>query len=75
MNGVVVMQWTNEPPKEPGWYWKRLVNNFGRQPEAIIVHLDAYDVFHTQQHASMYVIVNDSLQWAGPIPEPVEPEE
>lgn len=53
------LEWTNEPPKVPGWYWWR--NNRGSQT-MICVGIDP------RQYEPL------AGQWAGPIPEPREPK-
>lgn len=54
------LEWTDEPPKVPGWYWYR------HKPSRTIAMINI-DVDPTEY---------ESLpgQWAGPIPEPREPK-
>lgn len=55
------LEWTNEPPKVPGWYWYR------HKPSRTIAMINV----------DVEPIEYESLpgQWAGPIPEPCEPKE
>lgn len=54
------LEWTDEPPKVPGWYWYR--HNPSRTIAMINVDVEPIEY--------------ESLpgQWAGPIPEPREPK-
>lgn len=54
------LEWTDEPPKVPGWYWYR--HNPSRTLGMINVDVEPIEY--------------ESLpgQWAGPIPEPREPK-
>ena len=53
------LEWTDEPPKVPGWYWYR------HKPSRTIAMINV----------DVEPIEYESLpgQWAGPIPEPAEP--
>lgn len=55
------LEWTDEPPKVPGWYWYR------HKPSRTIAMINV----------DVEPIEYESLpgQWAGPIPEPREPKE
>lgn len=55
------LEWTDEPPKVPGWYWYR--HNPSRTIAMINVDVEPIEY--------------ESLpgQWAGAIPEPREPKE
>lgn len=54
------LEWTDEPPKVPGWYWYR------HKPSRTIAMINV----------DVEPIEYESLpgQWAGPIPEPREPK-
>ncbi len=64
--------WTREKPKEPGWYWFR--RNFRKDkpynhfPQVMLVwgkdHLRADGLLIDYYHG----------EWAGPLPQPTEPE-
>ena len=67
------LTWTNEPPKVPGWYWFN--DEYGIRI-AWIKH-------DSRKMNELYAVIggvgnwmsNLHGQWAGPIPEPVEPKE
>ena len=74
------MEWTSEPPKEIGWYWHRpepgLIPNMvfvcwryapNQEPQWCAVLPCNCDVWLNANELAG--------EWAGPIPEPVEPEE
>ncbi len=50
------LRWTNEPPKEPGWYW---IRDYGKRLHIVDVGCDM-----TEYEPQPY------REWAGPIPEP-----
>lgn len=52
------LEWTDEPPKVPGWYWCRK----GTWSHCVVLFQDG-----EQQKVS-------GIQWAGPIPDPREPK-
>lgn len=76
-----MLKWTSEPPKATGWYWIRINGD-----EAHIVRINEY-AEQGKKYLTMsavgknYAILIESLtskskyEWAGPIPEPIEPEE
>lgn len=49
-------RWTNEPPKEPGWYW---IRDYGKRIHIVDVGCDM-----TEYEPQPY------REWAGPIPQP-----
>lgn len=53
------LEWTNEPPKVPGWYWFR---NLSKPTMLHIKRVPMERKPHPADH------------WAGPIPEPREPK-
>lgn len=68
------LEWTDEPPKVPGWYWCRdaegeirlcQLENFVGGPRLFICGISK----HT------FPDELTGIQWAGPIPEPREPKE
>lgn len=67
------LEWTDEPPKVPGWYWFK--DEYGIRI-AWIKH-------DSRKMNELYAVIGGvgnwmSIlhgQWAGPIPEPVEPKE
>lgn len=67
------LEWTDEPPKVPGWYWFK--DEYGIRI-AWIKH-------DSRKINELYAVIGgvgnwmSTLhgQWAGPIPEPVEPKE
>lgn len=63
------LEWTDEPPKVPGWYWQK----GGMFSDKRIILISNADV-------ALYPEVSFKgkhgvFQWAGPIPEPREPKE
>ena len=52
------LEWTDEPPKVPGWYWWR--------------NLSKPQVVHSNNFKNRKPHPAD--EWAGPIPEPREPK-
>lgn len=67
------LEWTNEPPKVPGWYWFKT---------AYKIHIVSVERDHRKVD-DLYICVgsvgnwmsNLHGQWAGPILEPREPKE
>lgn len=53
------LEWTNEPPKVPGWYWFRNVS------KPTILHIKRVPMERRPHPAD---------EWAGPIPEPRGPK-
>lgn len=63
------LEWTDEPPKVPGWYWCRY-KGFGKDtwsPAYIPAVADLTQFGGLEE--------SEQVQWAGPIPEPREPKE
>jgi len=60
-----VLEWTDEPPKVPGWYWCRHKS----YPEYAVVRKVWPEVW------AEFGVPDGYDQWAGPIPEPREPKE
>lgn len=54
------LEWTDEPPKVPGWYWYRNSNN------------DIVKIMHITSRP--FGIDAGTQLYAGPIPEPREPK-
>lgn len=52
------LEWTDEPPKVPGWYWYKTSSHLG-----------------ITKFPELCDRTREGWQWAGPIPEPVEPKE
>jgi hypothetical protein len=59
------LEWTDEPPKVPGWYWCRHKS----YPEYAVVRKVWPEVW------AEFGVPDGYDQWAGPIPEPSEPKE
>ncbi len=68
------LEWTDEPPKVPGWYWcrdaegeirLRQLENFVGGPRLFVCGISKH-IFPDEL---------TGIQWAGPIPEPCEPKE
>lgn len=58
------LTWGEEPPKVAGWYWLRDVSHKG---EATTLYMSQSQVERLKTYPGE--------EWAGPIPEPLEPEE
>ena len=67
------MKWTSEPPTEPGWYFMRQ----GGQVTVcrVVLYCDGLVAMFGAMRQSVDFMKKIGAQWAGPIPEPVEPEE
>lgn len=71
------LRWTNEPPKEPGWYWHE-ENHEGKHPAHVFRVVTStketgiYVRFFGQPADVIHKIDHISGKWAGPIPEPEE---
>ncbi len=71
------LRWTNEPPKEPGWYWHE-ENHGGKHPAHVFRVVTStketgiYVRFFGQPADVIHKIDHISGKWAGPIPEPEE---
>lgn len=63
------MQWTDDFPKQAGWYWLRRPK-FGE--EIVRVEDDGYEV--SVWNGDFCYENLDQSQWAGPIPSPTEPD-
>lgn len=64
--------WTKEPPTEPGWYWKGVLRKG-------ILNTEIVDVGPTRSglqywDGSSYMVLALADLWAGPIPQPTEPD-
>lgn len=67
-----VLEWTNEPPKVPGWYWFKTayrthivsVEHDHRKVDDLYICVGSVGIWMSNLHG----------QWAGPIPEPREPK-
>lgn len=69
------MKWTSEPPTEPGWYWTRRTGRGGMGTECIVEttgpHCRVWP--HTKDRwGTPAGALEESREWAGPIPEPEE---
>lgn len=72
------LRWTNEPPKEPGWYWWRT----DKWNDAQIVFVDRWIFCKTHRLGFSAKFLKNwkkehdvaalDGEWAGPIPEPEE---
>lgn len=66
------LEWTNEPPKGPGWYWFKTayrihivsVEHDPRKVDDLYICVGSVGIWMSNLHG----------QWAGPIPEPREPK-
>lgn len=59
------LEWTDEPPKVPGWYWNRDT----RHPNE-----DGFLLVSNSRIEQLQRMSKPTEQWAGPIPEPREPK-
>jgi len=68
---------TKEKPKTPGWYWHR---KHGRQSQVVRVARmnvggNRTALFYLNNYATEILVSGASGLWAGPLPEPPDPEE
>ena len=65
------MKWTNEPPKEPGYYW---LDDGVCAPQVVAVHKHIINgkVLYIDGNEFDRDVDNQNCKWAGPIPEPEE---
>ena len=68
-----MLKWTSEPPTQEGWYFMRQ----GGQMTVcrVVLYCDSLVAFFGPVKQSVEFMAKTGTQWAGPIPEPVEPEE
>lgn len=70
------LTWTDEPPSEAGWYWMRnRALKFG--PKVVQVarpYRGSDDLAFYDQRSWNDLRRHTDAQWAGPIPEPSEPD-
>jgi hypothetical protein len=59
------MKWTSEKPTVPGWYWYRMKVAQGWHQDICKVYQVNIDTYDDVPH-------DETLQMAGPIPEPEE---
>ena len=64
------LEWTDEPPKVPGWYWWR--TSKGQNVNTIQVWSRSGVLGHCFD--TEFITTLDRGEWAGPIPTPLEPE-
>jgi hypothetical protein len=68
-----MLTWTNERPKIEGFYWARSTGSLN-DPVIFRVYQDADDEWYAGPHA-FWRMKMGVRQWAGPIPEPQEPDQ
>ena len=77
------MTWTKEPPTKPGWYWVREIpgrSGFPGKGKSYLVSIVGTAPFlklesaHDQAGFRLDINLYNMGEWAGPIPEPQEPE-
>jgi len=70
------LEWTDEPPEEPGWYWCRRVVD-GVKGASFVQQVYELDGVLEVMEGKSYSDVDELTcrRWAGPIPEPDEPVE
>ena len=71
------MQWSEQIPTEPGWYWMRHPE-FPDSEE--VIHLERYpppdenDLYYTSYDGEhLHIEIDSGFKFAGPIPKPTEP--
>lgn len=69
------MKWTKQPPTEPGWYFWRWDNSTIRVFYVSERKSGRLGYGVCKGSASCIVDDDDDVEWAGPFPEPEEPEE
>ena len=69
------MKWTNEPPKETGWYWVRK-SYYAQSAIIVCVEYNYKKVLSARcefANRRLSLWTKDGYdEWAGPIPEPEE---
>ena len=68
------LEWSDEPPEEPGWYWVQYKIHPLNHKTICEVYESATG-FRVRNHHAPKVDEMENRQWAGPIPEPTEPNE
>lgn len=67
---MISLTWTAERPTVVGWYWERNLSRPSRHPQIFLA---------TDEYLDAVAKCSDTVliwhQWAGPIPEPAEPED
>ena len=70
--------WSEQPPTEPGWYWRRPPAGVGGQPHVTEVRY-GHPGTENANHLGFWTpfgagrVTDLPAEWAGPIPMPVEP--
>lgn len=80
---VMTMKWTSEPPRKTGWYFYQRIDFPGYPIRVGVVKTVYYNdkgylaVCENWETNNGFCIADITCKhrWAGPIPEPVEPEE
>lgn len=61
------LRWTTENPTKPGWYWIRYGYD---KPNPLVVHVtESNGIWYRD---SWVLDQSETVEWAGPIPEPEE---
>ncbi|MDE2097207.1 MAG: hypothetical protein KGL39_08165 [Patescibacteria group bacterium] len=66
---VAPLRWSSEPPKVPGWYWYNS-DGFGIGMVLVVIA----ESVPRARWTSVECVNFTNGQWAGPIPEPEEPQ-
>ena len=73
--GYEPLRWSNEPPTEPGWYWRRPPAGIYGKPHCVEVRY-GNEGSGNEEHLGYWTpfgsgrVDNMPAEWAGPIPEP-----
>lgn len=66
-----MLKWTTNPPDQPGWYFrKEVVHKANNRRAVAIVPI----FFEEVREIGVTDNANVTLYWAGPIPEPEDPD-
>ena len=67
-----MLKWTSEPPTKEGWYFMRQ----GGQTTVcrVVLYCDGLVAMFGAMRQSVEFMKKIGTQWAGPIPEPVDPD-
>ena len=73
-----MLKWTNEPPTKEGWYWLRELDKTA-SPKMVLVQQEKDGLYmigpwELTRWALKVLEILGEWEWAGPIPEPVEPD-
>lgn len=66
-----MLKWTSNLPTEPGWYW---IMSYNKKPSMVEVRVIDGRLMLTSGVINVTLNIFEGCLWAGPIPEPEEPD-